>query len=157
MKSGAVSPAEILLVDNNPNGLTARKLILENEGFHLTAVATAEDAWEIFQQKRFDIVVTDYKLNGVTGINGGELVRLIRAADSPCRVILLSGFIGALGLTEENTGADELILKSAKEVEELRRAARKLAHQGPRRRPVGSAPDPRRGRRLVTRKPAGER
>src|SRR6202012_2263382 len=127
MRSGSVPPAEILLVDNNPNGLTARKLILENEGFRVTTVTAAEDAWEIFQQKRFDIVVTDYKLNGITGMNGGELVRLIRAADSPCRVILLSGFIGALGLTEENTGADELILKSNKEVAELIRAARKLA------------------------------
>lgn len=152
MRSGSVSPSEFLLVDNNPNGLTARKHILENEGFHVTTVTTAEDAWEIFQQKRFDIVVTDYKLNGMTG---GELIRLIRAADSPCRVILLSGFIGALGLTEENTGADELILKSSKEVAELVRAARKLAHQGPRRRSVGSATG--RTRRLIVRKPAGDR
>jgi CheY-like chemotaxis protein len=155
MRSGSVPPAEILLVDNNPNGLTARKIILEGEGFHVTTVTTAEDAWEVFHQKRFDIVVTDYKLNGVTGMTGGELIRLIRAADSPCRVILLSGFIGALGLTEENTGADELILKSNKEVAELTRAARKLAHQGPRRRSVGSATG--RARRLVVRKPAGER
>ena len=82
------------------------------------------------------MVVTDYRLDGM---NGGELIKLIRGSDSPARVILLSGFIGALGLNEENTGADELILKSNKEVPELLRAVRKLAHQTPRRRPP--APD----------------
>ena len=56
-------------------------------------------------------------------------------SDSPARVILLSGFVGVLGLNEENTGADELILKSNKEVPELLRAVRKLGHQTPRRRP----------------------
>jgi DNA-binding NarL/FixJ family response regulator len=111
----------------------------------------------LFQAQRFDIVITDYRLKGM---NGGELIRLIRAADSPARVILLSGFIGALGLNEENTMADELILKSSKEVPELLRAVRKLAHQSPRRRPPspeGSSAAPRSGRgRLVSRKSAGQ-
>jgi CheY-like chemotaxis protein len=155
MKSDPVCPVSILLVDDNPNGLTARRLILEEQGFSVTTSANAEDAWAIFQQGRFDVVITDYRL---AGMNGGDLIRLIRAADSPARVILLSGFIGVLGLNEENTGADELILKSNKEVPELLRAVRKLAHQTPRRRPpspagAGSAVK----RKLVTRKSAGNR
>jgi CheY-like chemotaxis protein len=90
----------------------------------------------MFQQARFDVVVTDYRLKGM---NGGDLIRLIRNSDSPARVILLSGFIGVLGLNEENTMADELILKTNKEVPELLRAVRKLAHQTPRRRPPSPA------------------
>jgi CheY-like chemotaxis protein len=147
MKSEPVSPVAILLVDDNPNGLTARRMILEEQGFTVTSTDNAEDAWALFQQARFDIVVTDYRLKGM---NGGDLIRLIRNSDSPARVILLSGFIGVLGLNEENTGADELILKSNKEVPELLRAVRKLAHQTPRRRP----PSPARPR-LVRRKSAG--
>ena len=108
-------------------------MILEEQGFTVTTTDNAEDAWTLFQQARFDIVVTDYRLHGM---NGGDLIRLIRKSDSPARVILLSGFIGVLGLSEENTGADELILKSNKEVPELLRAVRKLAHQTPRRRPA---------------------
>jgi len=129
-------------------------MILEEQGFSVTTTDNAEDAWALFQQARFDIVVTDYRLGGM---NGGDLIRLIRNADSPARVILLSGFVGVLGLSEENTGADELILKSNKEVPELLRAVRKLAHQTPRRRP----PSPASGaiaqpaRRLVRRKSAG--
>ena len=158
MKSAPVSPVAVLLVDDNPNGLTARRLILEEQGFSVTTSGNAEDAWSLFQQSRFDVVITDYRL---PGMNGGELIRLIRASDSPARVILLSGFIGVLGLNEENTGADELILKSNKEVPELLRAVRKLAHQMPRRRP----PSPENGQaaarparsRLVLRKSAGSR
>src|SRR6185312_2933847 len=113
MKSEPAFSAAILLVDDNPNGLTARRMILEQQGFAVTSCLNAEDAWELFQHSRFDIVVTDYRL---PGMSGGDLIRLIRNAASPSRVILLSGFIGALGLNEENTGADELIFKSNKEV-----------------------------------------
>ena len=156
MKTDPGSPVAILLVDDNPNGLTARRLILEEQGFSVTTAANAEDAWALFQQSRFDVVVTDYRL---PGMNGGDLIRLIRAADSPARVILLSGFIGVLGLNEENTGADELILKTNKEVPELLRAVRKLACQSPRRKPPspeGSGLGSRSARgRLISRKSAG--
>ena len=50
MKSDPVSPAAILLVDDNPNGLTARRMILEEQGFSVTTAANAEDAWALFQQ-----------------------------------------------------------------------------------------------------------
>lgn len=152
MKSDPGATISILLVDDNPNGLAARQLILEEQGFAVTPAGTAEDAWALFQQARFDVVVTDYRLPG--GMNGGDLIRLIRGADSPARVILLSGFIGALGLNEENTGADELILKSAKEVPELLRAVRKLAHQSPRKKPAGKSG---RGRLLMRKSAGGER
>ena len=151
MRSDPVAPVSILLVDDNPNGLTARRMILEEQGFAVTTCDNAEDAWTLFQQARFDIVVTDYRLHGM---NGGDLIRLIRNSDSPARIILLSGFIGVLGLSEENTGADELILKSNKEVPELIRAVRKLAHQTPRRRPPSPAGPAR--PRLVNRKSAGQ-
>lgn len=131
-------------------------MILEEQGFSVTTADNAEDAWALFQQARFDVVITDYRLRGMTG---GDLIHLIRKSDSPARVILLSGFIGVLGLNEENTGADELILKSNKEVPELLRAVRKLAHQTPRRRPAspanGLATHPARTR-LVKRKSAGQ-
>lgn len=157
MKSDPASPVAILLVDDNPNGLTARRMILEEQGFSVTTSANAEDAWAIFRQARFDIVVTDYRLEGM---NGGDLIRLIRASDSPARIILLSGFIGVLGLNEDNTGADELILKSNKEVPELLRAVRKLA-QTPRRRPPSPESEKSAGgsarAKLVSRKSAGSR
>jgi CheY-like chemotaxis protein len=133
MKQAPV-PTKILLVDDNALGSSARKTILSDNGYIVETARSGEEAWDTFQAKHFDIVVTDYKM---PGMNGGELINLIRQASSPARVILLSGRIHDLGLTEKSTGADEVIAKSNKEVPELLRAVKKLAVQ-PRRRGVAS-------------------
>jgi CheY-like chemotaxis protein len=139
MKKDSVPAARILLVDDNARGLTARKMILADHGYVVEAALSGEEAWKIFQDSRFDVVVTDLRMGG--GIDGVELIRRIRATDAPARIILLSGFIECLGLTAESSGADELIRKSNKEVPELLRAIRRLAAQ-PRRRTPGSEPGP---------------
>jgi CheY-like chemotaxis protein len=66
-------------------------------------------------------------------MDGLELIRLIRASESPARIVLLSGFVECLGMTEESTGADEVLPKSNKEVQELLRTVKKLAYNPPRR------------------------
>lgn len=132
MKHDEVPSARILLVDDNPHGLTARRMILVDHGYVVQTALSGEEAWEIFQKSPFDIVVTDLRMSGIDGV---ELIRRIRAVDSPARTILLSGFITCLGLTEQSTGADELVSKSNREVPELLRAVRKLAARPPRRKP----------------------
>jgi CheY-like chemotaxis protein len=127
-------PVKVLLVDDNALGSAARKVILSDNGYIVETARSGEEAWEIFQREYFDIVVTDYKMPGMNGI---ELIGLIRKAATPARIILLSGRIQDLGLTEKSTKADELISKSSKEVPELLRAVKKLAVR-PRRRGVAS-------------------
>lgn len=134
MKKDPVPPGRILLVDNNGRGLTARKMILTEHGYNVETASSGEEAWEIFQKNPFDVVVTDLLMDGIDGI---ELIRRIRATDSPARTILLASYIESLGQTAESSGADELINKSNKEVPELLRAVRKLAAH-PRRRSPGS-------------------
>jgi CheY-like chemotaxis protein len=134
MKKDSVPSSRILLVDDNARGSTARKMILADQGYEVETALSGEEAWEIFQQHPFDVVVTDLRMGGFDGV---ELIRRIRASDAPTRIILLSGFIDCLGLTTETSGADELINKSNKEVPELLRAVRKLSVR-PRQRKPGS-------------------
>ncbi len=134
MKKDSIPSTKILLVDDNARGLTARKMILADQGYEVETALSGEEAWETFQKHQFDVVVTDLRMGGIDGM---ELIRRIRATDTPTRIILLSGFIDCLGLTPESSGADELINKSNKEVPELLRAVRKLAAR-PRRRKPGS-------------------
>lgn len=131
MKPDASSPSSILLVDDNTHGLVARGMILKELGHTVATALSGEEAWELFQKTHFDIVVTDYRMGIMDGL---ELIRLIRATDSPTRIILLSGFLGCLGMADPETGADEVIRKSSKEVQELVRAVRNLAHRPPRRK-----------------------
>jgi CheY-like chemotaxis protein len=134
MKKEDVSATRILLVDDNKGGLTARGMILADHGYVIETAQSGEAAWELFQRQQFDVVVTDLRMGEMDGV---ELIRRIRATDSPAGIILLSGFIDCLGMTPQSTGADELINKSNKEVPELLRAVRKLAAR-PRRKKPGS-------------------
>ncbi len=141
MKKEEARPVRVLLVDDNVHGLTARKMILLDHGYEVETARSGEEAWEIFQTHHFDVVVTDLRMSGIDGV---ELIRLIRESGSPARFILLSGFVGCLALTEKSTGADEVIAKSNKEVPELLRAIGKLSVT-PRRKPPTNAGPPRGG------------
>jgi CheY-like chemotaxis protein len=132
MKKDSVPATRILLVDDNARGSTARKMILTDNGYEVETALSGEEAWELFQEHSFDVVVTDLRMGGFDGV---ELIRRIRATDTPTGIILLSGFIDCLGLTPESSGADELINKSNKEIPELLRAVRKLAARPRRRKP----------------------
>ena len=132
MKKDSVPATRILLVDNNVRGLTARKMILAEHGYDSFTASSGEEAWQILQEREFDIVVTDLRMGDMDGI---ELIRRIRSREKPVGIILLSGFIDCLGLTTETSGADELINKSNKEVPELLRAIRRLETRPPRRSP----------------------
>ena len=130
MKKDHVPASRILLVDNNIRGITARKMILAEHGYEIVTALSGEEAWEIFQEHQFDVVVTDLRMGAMDGL---ELIRRIRGTESASRIILLSGYIDALGLTAELSGADELINKSNKEVPELLRAIRRMETRPPRK------------------------
>jgi CheY-like chemotaxis protein len=132
--------ARILLVDDNVNGLKARKTVLEELGYKIDTATGGDDALELFDRQKFDLVVTDYKMSRMDGL---ELIRILRAKAPEIPIILISGFVDALGLSEQNTNADAVIQKSANEVSYLVRAvARLLRHDKVRHRkpPSGEAP-----------------
>jgi CheY-like chemotaxis protein len=144
MKKDPVPAARILLVDNNARGLTARRMILAEHGYEIVTALSGEEAWEIFQEREFDVVVTDLRMGAMNGL---ELIKLMRSTESPARIILLSGYIEPMGLTQESSGADELINKSNKEVPELLRAIRRLEAKPARRKPASQRTTPRSSKR----------
>jgi len=112
MNKAVTSLVRILLVDDNLHGLTARKLILSEQGFDVQVAVSGEQAWEMFCVSPYDIVVTDFRM---TGMDGVELIARIRASESPASTILLSGFASCLGMTERSTGADQIVSKGTRE------------------------------------------
>lgn len=125
----------ILMVDDNRAGLAARRWVLTEQGYHVLAVADPVEAWEIWQAAEWDLLVTDYRMPGMDGL---ELIRRVLAVSPRARVVLLSGFVEALGFTPEATGADVVLMKCASEVEDLLREVERLAG-GVRRKPMGWA------------------
>ena len=118
----------ILLVDDNVNGSNARKTVLEELGHKISVASSGADALEQFSQHKFDLVVTDYKMPKMDGM---ELIRRLREQAPGILIVLVSGFVDALGLNESTTGADAVIQKSANEVTHLVRAVNRLLRRKP--------------------------
>jgi DNA-binding NtrC family response regulator len=122
----------LLLVDDNPSGLAARKMVLAELGYEITTAPDAESAIELFRQSPFPLMVTDYKMPGKNGV---ELIQAIREIAPATRVVLISGFVDAMGMTEESSGAD-VIMKSANEVLQLVRAVNRLSKRSAAKQPA---------------------
>jgi CheY-like chemotaxis protein len=113
----------ILLLDDNSLGLAARRSVLEELGHKVITSGAPHDALELCGKQRFDVVVTDYKMPKMNGI---ELIGCLRKLYPSTAVILISGFADTLGLDEASTGADVVLQKSNNEVAQLIRAVNRL-------------------------------
>ncbi len=116
-------PARILLVDDNLDGVVARRSVLEELGYQVVPATSGHDALQIIEEQPFDLVITDYKM---APINGLELIATLRKRGFTVPVILLSGFADSLGFNQESSGADVVIQKSANEISQLLRSTKRL-------------------------------
>ena len=134
--------ARILLVDDNANGLAARRTVLEELGHHIVTAMNGSDALEQFAAHRFDLVVTDYKMPRMDGL---ELIGQLRKQVPTLPIVLISGFVDTLGLNEVSTGADAVIQKSANEVSHMVRSINRLLRQkaAPKKSPAAQAVTPK--------------
>ncbi len=107
-------------------GLAARRSVLEELGHKVVTCGAPHDALELCGKQRFDVVVTDYKM---PKMNGLEFIGRLKKQHPGIAVILISGFTDTLGLTEANTGADVVMQKSAHEVSLLIRSVNRLLRQ----------------------------
>lgn len=123
-------------MDDNRHGLTARKAVLQELGYQITTSSDPLDAIEKFREGSFELLITDYKMPNMTGV---ELIAKVKELAPEVPAILISGFVDTLGLTEESTGADAVIQKSANEVQQLVRAVARVLRKKPAaRKPAGS-------------------
>ena len=125
----------ILLIDDNKLGLAARKVVLEELGYRITTADGPYEGLRWFSETKFDLIVTDFKM---PRMNGVELIAKLRQQAPTIPIILLSGFADALGLDENNTGADIVIQKSANEVANMVRAVHRLLRRATAKKPAAS-------------------
>ncbi len=141
-KTATQPTPRVLLVDDNRSGLMARRAVLEELGYATDGTTDSLKALEMFRTQPYDLVVTDFKMPELNGI---ELISQLRLESPGVPVILISGFADALGLNEANTGASAVIMKSANEVQHLIRCAGRLVKA--RRKPAGSEHPPAKARK----------
>lgn len=134
------APERILLVDDNRNGLRARKVVLEELGYEVVSCGCGVEALNQYCSRPFDLVVTDYRMPLLDGI---QLIARLREHTPAVRVVLISGVAETLGLNDLNTGADIVVQKNCHEVTALTRAVARLMSRKPPRKPIRGQSPPR--------------
>ena len=78
----------ILCVDDEPNSLVLRKLVLQKAGYDVVTANSATLALDLLASRRVDLVLSDQLMPGLTGT---ELARQIKNRWPSVPVILISG------------------------------------------------------------------
>ena len=79
----------ILVVEDEQAQLRTLAGFLEKKGFSTETASSGEQALELIKQKSFDLVLTDQKMGGISGL---ELLKLVKQENPETEVIVLTAF-----------------------------------------------------------------
>src|SRR5438105_4199942 len=79
----------ILCVDDEPNVLTPLEIMLQRRGFRVVTAKDGPSAIDAFRQIKFDAVILDYSM---PGMSGGEVAQVLRAENQTVPIILHTGY-----------------------------------------------------------------
>ena len=98
------SKPRVLVVDDESSVLLTYRLILEQQGYEVTAAISSQEAKAAIAQKDFDLVLCDYSLEQQH--TGFEVIAAARAKQPKVPSILLTGY--ATVETTEQARKDEI-------------------------------------------------
>jgi len=106
---------KILLVDDRENVRVTLRDIFEGEGYTVVATTTGEEALDIIDKEKPDLVLLDTELDTVVpkSINGFEVCRQIKQVRKlSIKVIIYTGTLGMIDAVKaRRMGADDYIIK----------------------------------------------
>ncbi len=112
-----MSNATVLIVDDERTLARAIKAFLVEHGYEAEVAGDAERALELLESLRPDVIFSDFRLPGMSGI---ELLRRIREFDSAIPVIIMTAFGSIEGAVEAvKLGAFDYVKKPL-DLEELK-------------------------------------
>lgn len=80
---------KILLVEDDRLFLWSLDHFLQKEGYEVCSVSTGEMAMDLAQRTAFDLVISDFHLNG---LDGKELLKRLKALQPRAKTILISAY-----------------------------------------------------------------
>jgi CheY-like chemotaxis protein len=101
----------VLLVDDEPDIVYVQKKGLELKGFEVHGFTDPVEALQSFLPDRYDVVITDIRMPGMSGL---ELYQAIRAKDPAIRVYFVSAFESYGGEIKEKFASDSALVTFVK-------------------------------------------
>lgn len=119
MKPHNVTPRKILVVDDEPTVCETVKMMLKFEGHEVKTTNDAQSALALFEQEKFDVVITDYSMQP---IKGDALAAAIKARAPRQPVILITAYGEALLASATPINGVDCIVNKPFLAEDLRNA-----------------------------------
>jgi CheY-like chemotaxis protein len=85
-----MSQPHILVVDDEPSVLLTYKMILEQEGYRVTAAPNSKEACKAVESTRFDLLLCDFSLEQQH--TGFEVIAAARKLEPKTPCVLLTGY-----------------------------------------------------------------
>jgi DNA-binding response OmpR family regulator len=98
----------ILVVDDEEDFRSLNTEVLANSGYQVDTAADGALAWDSLQINHYDLLLTDYGLPKVNGLN---LIKKLRAARITIPVILVSGSVPKEEMRHPNLHIDATLAK----------------------------------------------
>ncbi|MGJ7608483.1 sigma-54-dependent transcriptional regulator [Variovorax sp. LT1R20] len=107
--SSAPRPAQILVIDDEPDLRTLYELTLLREGYHVEAAGSVSEAWQHLEAGRFDAVITDMRLPDGQGM---EIIHRIQKNQRSERCVVMTAYGSAENAVEAlKAGAFDYLTK----------------------------------------------
>ena len=84
-----IDKKHIIVVDDEEKALNGISRIIREYGYEVTTTRSAKEALESFNRKRYDLLITDIIINGMSGI---DLLKEIRVVAPQTGVIVITGY-----------------------------------------------------------------
>jgi two-component system cell cycle response regulator CpdR len=114
----------VLLVDDEAMVRDSVRRFLTYDGHQVETASSGSEALLAIQQNKFDVVITDYEM---PGMKGDKLAAAIKALLPDQPIILITAYTESLRGAGEFPLAVDLMISKPFDVEEFRRAVRRVA------------------------------
>ncbi len=99
----------ILVVDDVPDAIEVVRRNLAPLGYRIVSAGSASEAMRMLKHTRFDLVITDYKMPELSGV---DLIRYVRENHPDTEVVMITGYASVGGAVEAmKVGASEYLSK----------------------------------------------
>jgi two-component system response regulator HydG len=118
---------KILVTDDEAGIRESLQKILEKEGYEVAIAASGQEAFEIIRQGNIDLLVTDIRMTGMSGV---ELLKVCKSVSPYTEVIMITGFASVdTAIESMKEGAYDYISKPFKKADIVRSIGRAIEKQ----------------------------
>jgi len=117
--------AHILVVDDERSIRELLEITFRKEGYRVEVAHNVDDAKRKLESQIFDIVISDVRMPGESGV---DLLKLTKEIAPDCFFLLITGVPTVeTAIAAINSGADRFVIKDHELVDQLRRAVREVS------------------------------